>query len=163
MQNTSIIYHMESLLEMQFMCLVTFAFVLKPEVNLDHFDEDIHRKSDHVMIVMVFEHIFAYCSHLFRVWEIENYGMVDINGVSRAKKESALKTLEVFIDCLIFGFTFNHFFSMTYEQFQAHPYVHFWIITDFTVMFLTLGFVYMTRLMIINSELTKNIYSLHFL
>ena len=34
---------------------------------------------------------------------------------------------------------------------------------DFTVMILTLGFVYVTRLMIINSEMTKNIYSLHFL
>ena len=30
-------------------------------------------------------------------------------------------------------------------------------------MFLTLGYVYLTRFMIINSELTKNIYSLHFL
>ena len=73
----------------------------------------MHRKSDLIMIVLVFEHIFAYCSHLFRVWEIENYGKVDINGVSRAKKEMVLKTFEVFFDCLIIGYTINHFFSMS--------------------------------------------------
>ena len=69
------------------------------------------------MITMVFEHIFAYSSHVFRVWEIENYGVIDINGVSRAKKESALKTFEVFFDCLIFGYTINHFYYLTYDQF----------------------------------------------
>ena len=117
MQTTGIVYHMESILELQFMCLIAFVFLFKREVNIEHYDEEIHSKSDTIMIVLIFEHIFAYCSHLFRVWEIDNYGQTDINGVSRAKKESALKTLEVFIDCMIFGYSLNHFYSMTYEQF----------------------------------------------
>lgn len=36
------------------------------------------------MIVMIFEHIFAYISSIFRTWEIKHYGKVDINGVARA-------------------------------------------------------------------------------
>jgi hypothetical protein len=142
------------------MCLITFAFIFQPMLTPKL---PAHTKSDTVMYVLIVEHIFAYFSGIFRNWEIKHFGKIDVNGVARAQVETFLKTIEVFIDCIIFGYTMNHIFSMTWVEFQAYPYVHFWIIIDFMIMFLTLGYVYMTKLILINSEITKNIYSLHFL
>jgi hypothetical protein len=164
MQSAIIIYHSESILEMQFMCLICFTFVFEQKMPPEyHMNKEAHAKSNLILFSLVVEHIFAYFSGLFRVWEIKHYGKLDINGVARAQKETFLKTFEVFMDCLIFGFTINHIFSLSWKDFQDHPYVHFWMIIDFMVMFLTLSYVYMTKLMIINSEITKNIYSLHFI
>lgn len=118
MSSALIIYHMESLLEMQFLCLITFAFVLKPEVvEGDTINYALQEKSDQVLFVLISEHLFSYISGYFRTWEIKKYGKVDINGVARAQKETLLKTFEVFIDCLIFGWTMNHIFSMTWKEF----------------------------------------------
>ena len=44
-----------------------------------------------------------------------------------------------------------------------HPYPHLWIILDCLLMFLTLGYVYMTQLMKVYGEITKNLFSLYFL
>jgi hypothetical protein len=57
----------------------------------------------------------------------------------------------------------NHILSMTYKDFQDFPFVHYWIIIDFMIMFLTLCYVYLSKLFIIESEITKNLYTLHFL
>ena len=73
MQNTSLIYHSESVLEMQFLCLVTLFLWA---------DNDIG-KSGVIMVALIIEHIFAYMSGIFRKWEIENFGKLDVNGVSR--------------------------------------------------------------------------------
>jgi hypothetical protein len=83
MQSAIIIYHAESLLEMQFMCLIVFAFVFKPFRHKDELIE-VHQKSNHVLWVLIAEHIFAYVSGLFRTWEIKHFGEIDINGVARA-------------------------------------------------------------------------------
>lgn len=119
MSSALIIYHSESLLEMQFLCVCMFAFVFKPVSSVVQTEQIINfeRRSDQVLYVLLGEHVFAYFSGIFRVWEIKNYGKVDINGVARAQKETLLKTFEIFIDCLIFGWTMNHIFSMTWVEF----------------------------------------------
>lgn len=119
MQSAVIIYHSESLLEMQLMCLLTFMFYFPP-INYGpnyYVNEESARKSNYIMYVMIGEHIFAYFSGIFRDWEIKHYGKLDINGVARAQKETFLKTLEVFIDCMIFGYTMNHIMTMSWKDF----------------------------------------------
>ena len=124
---------------MQFMCLLTI-YLLKPSV------EGItpNSTSNAIIFALILEHIFAYCSGIFRKWEIEHYGKLDVNGVYRAQTESFLSTIEIFVDCIIFGYTISHLLNLSYEDFQAEPYIHFWIILDCIIMFTTLGFVYLT-------------------
>ena len=73
MQNTSLIYHSESVLEMQFLCLVTLFFLAGNDIGM----------SGVIMIALIIEHIFAYMSGIFRKWEIEHFGKLDVNGVMR--------------------------------------------------------------------------------
>lgn len=109
MQNSSIIYHIESVLEMQFMCLLIFIFIIEfDQSEIVKTDTDKIAESNEIMVALILEHVFSYIAGIFRQWEINRYGKVDINGVFRAKKESFLSTVEIFIDCIIFGFSINH-------------------------------------------------------
>jgi len=121
------------------------------------------QKSALIMIVLMCEHIFSYCAGIFRNWEIEKYGKLDINGIVRAKKESMLSTFEIFLDCIIFGYSTNYLFGLSTDFYSSAPYVHFWIVFDCCMMLLSLIYIYLTQLMIVQSEITKNIFSLHFL
>ena len=69
MQSAIIIYHSESLLEMQFLCLIIFAFVLEP-LEGDSKVTPAHEKSHIILYVLIAEHIFAYFTSIFRNWEI---------------------------------------------------------------------------------------------
>lgn len=75
MQNTSLIYHSESVLEMQFLCLITIYYWGQHENT---------GGSGIILLALIIEHIFAYISGVFRKWEILNYGKLDVNGVLRA-------------------------------------------------------------------------------
>ena len=161
MQNTSIIYHSESVLEMQFMCLVLIGLMPKPDAK--DIAEGKHDSSLNILWFLVFEHIFSYCSGLFRTWEVSKYGQMDVNGILRARREDMLKTVEIFIDCIIFGYSINHLVNLSEKDFHDLPYIHYWIIIDCILMFFTLAYVYVTQLMIVNSEITKNIFSMYFL
>jgi hypothetical protein len=66
---------------------------------------------------------------------------MDVNGIYRAPTEMMLSNVEVFFDSIIFGYTVNHMFSTSREQFNARPYNVFWILIDCLLMFLTLGYV----------------------
>jgi hypothetical protein len=112
MQNTSIIYHIESILEMQFMCLLTI-YLMKPSIE----GVTPNQTSNGIIFALILEHIFAYCSGVFRTWEIANYGKLDVNGVYRAKTESFLSTVEIFVDCIIFGYTISHLFGLSSQEF----------------------------------------------
>lgn len=102
MQNTSLIYHSESVLEMQFLCLVTLYY-------WGHSSETTENSSE-ILVALIAEHIFAYSSGIFRKWEIDNFGKLDVNGVYRAQKESLMSTVEIFVDCIIFGYALNQLF-----------------------------------------------------
>lgn len=87
MQNTSVIYHIESVLEMQMIGLACATF----------FAQHIHLQSDGnaqhtstILYSLAVEHIFAYACDYFRKWEIKYYGQLDMHGVYRGKRESYL-------------------------------------------------------------------------
>jgi hypothetical protein len=88
---------------------------------------------------------------------------MDVNGIYRAKTETFLGNVEVFIDCIIMGYTLNHLMAAENEHLMERPYTVFWIIIDCTLMFLTLGYVYLSQIMKVKVEIQKNIYSLFFL
>lgn len=68
-----------------------------------------------ISFVLMGEHVFAYCTGIYRNWEIEHYGKLDINGILRAKTESMLSTFEIFLDCIIFGYSANYMFGLTWD------------------------------------------------
>ena len=61
-----------------------------------------------ILVTLIVEHIFSYCASIFRNWDIERNGKMDVNGIVRAPTESMLANIEVFFDSIIFGYTVNH-------------------------------------------------------
>ena len=53
---------------------------------------------------MLIEHFCAYTAGEFRKYDIAKNGTVDVNGVKRAPRESFLNNIEVFFDCILFGY-----------------------------------------------------------
>lgn len=82
MSNALITYHTESLMEMQFLSLITFAFIYR--IDESSVNYTVYSRSDQVLYVLIGEHIFSYLAGIFRVWEISQHGKVDLNGVARA-------------------------------------------------------------------------------
>lgn len=84
MQNTSMLYHTESVLEMQiFTTIAVILYSNKLGLSLDG--------SKPILIAFFIEHIFSYFCTLFRKWELEHYGQLDINGILHGPKETLLK------------------------------------------------------------------------
>ena len=71
MQNTSTIYHIESIIEMQLICLTCSIMFGKGFKSVQYEDNsEIHR----ILNYLMFDHVFAYLSDYFRKWEIARYG-----------------------------------------------------------------------------------------
>ena len=87
MQNTSIIYHSESIVELQIVGIIIMHLAK---------EYTSHYTNYRIVIVMLCAHIFSYVTQLYRDWEQETYGKLDINGVLRAKKEFILSVIEIF-------------------------------------------------------------------
>lgn len=84
------------------------------------------------------EHVISYSITYFRKWEQKNFGVLDVNGMVRGPKESFLSTIEIFVDCIIIGYTLNIFLDMGEEEFVSNPQLHLWILFDALLMLLTL-------------------------
>lgn len=153
MQNSSIIYHTDSVLECQLMCLiVTFLFSPKLWLNYDWVEEGGKPKQNKEMIInfqaifffLLAEHIFSYVCYHYRKWDIKHHGKADINGIFVAKTESLLKSVETFIDCMLFGYVLKHMFDIR-ENIHDLPEFTYWIMIDMIIMFCTLGYSYVTQ------------------
>ena len=81
----------------------------------------------------------------------------------RGPIESFLATLEIFVDCIIVGYSMNLFWGMTREEFNLNPRMNLWVLFDNILMFFTLFYVLTTQKNIITNETVKNIYTLFFL
>jgi len=109
MSSTSIIYHSESILEMQILC-----------IGLVYLTSTHNTTSTYsvILAILFIEHLFSYFVRYFRSWEIKHYGKVDVNGVTRAQKEAVLASMEIFVDCVILGYTLNTFLGLSNEELQ---------------------------------------------
>ena len=139
---------------MQFLCQITMQIYM---------DEDAHTSSAAIMITLTTHHVFAYLSALYRKWEIERFGKPDINGLMRGKVESILATLELFIVCVVVGYTLNYMSTLDEKEFHEHPLVNYWMIIDCLIMITSILYSYLSQQFMINNEITRNVSSLYFL
>ena len=112
MQNTSFVYHPESLIEMQIICLVVILYyVHREELDQTHPKDLVmdSRSSDFIMGSLLIEHLFSYCVAFYRAFDISRNGEIDTNGVKRAKTEQLLAKIQFFITCMIIGYSVNHY------------------------------------------------------
>jgi len=128
----SIIYHTESILETQFLCLMAVLVVqnlegrVKGTVTNDH---------SYVMQAMALRHIFTYLAGIFRRYEIRRAGQPDVHGVMSAKWESHMRTVQVLVDWFQFGYILKHMLELDTADFEAQPYYSYWILVDCVIMF----------------------------
>jgi hypothetical protein len=108
-------------------------------------------------------HILAYFFSLFRAWEIDHKGKMDVNGNVRGPIESVLSSVEIFLNCIILGYSI-HFIISTDDKklIKNHDLILRWIMVDNTLNFIQLAYVSFSNKMILNSEITKNMFSLYF-
>lgn len=106
MQNTSFVYHPESLIEMQLMVLLSI-FVFTNKDNLEGYD--FKKPVNQIMIGLFIEHIFSYGCAIFRSYDIYKNGKIDINGVKRAPTELFISNIQFLIACILIGFSIHHF------------------------------------------------------
>ena len=108
MQNTNFVYHPESLMEMQIMCLLAvFYFTNREDIYSKTID--FGHSSNIIMAALMLEHIFSCAFAFFRSYDIGKNGLIDINGVKRAPTELFIANIQFFIGCIIIGYAMNHF------------------------------------------------------
>ena len=171
--NSSIVYHTESILEMQLMMLGLTYYLnwlwAEKRVYGVHSRKDIEPSINmtkesftKVLVYILFaEHILSYIFGIFRDWEQSKYGKPNKYGIVSAKWEFRLKIFEVLLDLAIFIMIMVHFSRMDYIHFHDIPFLNYWIVVDMIIMFLTLPYTYVSRLMMITGEIIKNMFTLY--
>lgn len=171
--NSSIVYHTESILEMQVLMLCfTYYFnsvwsdtrnygvsskkEIDPTLNLTK-----EGFTKFIMLILFCEHILSYIFGIFRDWEQSKYGKPNKYGITSAKWEFRLKVFEVILDITIFIMILVHFSKMDALHFHDIPFLNYWIVVDMIIMFLTLPYTYVSRLMMITGEIIKNMFTLY--
>jgi hypothetical protein len=79
-------------------------------------------------VALFIEHIFSYVCNLYRKQEIRREGQQDVNGILRAKNESVLSTVEIFLDCILLGYILKYLFEV--HTIHDQPYYFYWILID---------------------------------
>ena len=115
------------------------------------------------MLFLLIEHIIFYFVEIFRKREIKISGKPDVNGVYRAPIESILSNVEIFIDCILFGWILKYLIMMNEEHRHEEAYFTYWMITDCTIMFTKKLYCYLSDLLSIHNEINKNLSTLCFI
>ena len=63
------------------------------------------------MIAYLILHIISYMIFFYRKRDIKLNGKPDTNGLLSASKESLVKNIEIFINCIIVGVTLKHLYD----------------------------------------------------
>ena len=113
-----------------------------------------------ILFCLLFEHVFSYVSSVYRNNEIKKSGKPDVYGVYRAKNEMKLGSIQLFIDCCVFGYTIKHMSGMSWQLMHSMPYVVYWIVIDCVILFISQPYNYFSQLVQIKSEVAKNMSTL---
>lgn len=162
MQNSSIIYHTESILEMQ-LCVLVSMIWLTELWNDEMGFANLPEKSTSMLFIyiLIAEHTLSMMFGWFRDYDIKHNGEKDRYGIENAPREKQLQFLEVVMDVGISAwiiFTMVRYDSAT---FNSLPFLNFWIMIDMIIMLVTLPYTYLSKFMMINGEITKNIFTLY--
>lgn len=162
MQNSSIIYHTESILEMQMCCLISMILLtFYWQDKLGYKNQEGMGTSMMLMYVLMAEHILSYLFGIFRNYDIDKNGKKNKRGIESAPRESALRIIEIVVDMGISVWILVVMLSQDSKTFNSLPLLNFWIMCDMIIMMITLPYTYISKFMMINGEITKNIFTLY--
>ena len=81
--------------------------------------------------ILFIEHFVSYWIEIFRRYDIEKNGKMDINGVPRAKTESLLNTAQYFIVCFLIGYIIKELIAIDRTQLPIYEsFALLWLIFD---------------------------------
>jgi len=108
------------------------------------------------------EHIFSYCSGIFKAWELKTRGVTNEKGIETAKIGNILYWVEIGIDFIIIIFVIIHFAQIANTGLMHDlPLLNYWILLDTVIMFLTLPYTAVAKHLIVKGEITKNIFTMY--
>jgi hypothetical protein len=88
MQNSSIIYHTESILEMQTCLIVAMILLTEYWKDTKGYRNDVNRPTSMLlMYVLIGEHVISYMFGIFREYDIKNNGQKNKRGIESAPRE----------------------------------------------------------------------------
>tara|TARA_B110000285_G_scaffold149011_1_gene166330 strand:- start:1029 stop:2306 length:1278 start_codon:yes stop_codon:yes gene_type:complete len=170
MQNTSIIYHTESILEMQIITLIA-CYILNDSwahnfgYNKDQIDPvSGYSKANTTKVwffILLGEHIVSYLFSLYRSWELKTKGVTNSYGIETAPCESYMRYFEIFVDFIIFGAVIFYASQLSVDEFNEQPFLTYWISFDIIIMFFTLPYTKLCQIIMLNDEVTKNIFTIY--
>lgn len=166
MQNTSFLYHPESVSEMQLiaMLIVWSQLTLDLPESFQLFSEENKKNETRlhaIFVALLIEHVTSYFIELYRRYDIAKNGQLDINGVPRAKTESALATFQYFYICFLIGYILKELVEINRQH--VPPNVNLclqWLVVDCVLMLMTRLYISFALWLKITGEITKNIITL---
>ena len=115
-----------------------------------------------IIFILLVEHIFSYCSGVFKEWELRTKGTPNEKGIETAPMNNILYWVEIIIDVIIIIFIVIHFAQMeSMEILHDLPLLNYWILFDTVIMFLTLPYMALAKILMLKGEITKNIFTLY--
>ena len=169
MQNTSIIYHTESILEMQIITLIS-CFVLNEQWGQSFgYNKELEvaagssgsTNNKAWMFILLGEHIVSYLFSQYRAWELKSKGTTNSYGIETAPCETYMRYFEIFADFIIFGALIFNASQWTTQEYNQQPFLTYWIVFDVIIMFFTLPYTKLCQIIMLNDEVTKNIFTIY--
>jgi len=103
----------------------------------------------------------SYLFGIFRNYELKKSGQPNKYGIEQAPCESRLRFIEIAVDFIIFALIIIHMIKMPKDHLYTVPLLTYWILVDMIIMFLTLPYVYVSQLIMLSGEVTKNIFTVY--
>ena len=157
MQNTNVIYHPESVIEFQVLCLLMCKFFHGQWAKQFLYNTE----NNLLMNKFLAEHIMSYFIDIFRHYEIKKHGEQDERGVQKANIESKLNCLQILIRVVLAVWGVIHMTTITEEEFYAKPFLHYWIYIDIIIMMFMIPYMNLCHRIMIKGEIMKNIFTLY--
>lgn len=159
MQNTSIFYNSEIILEMQ---IIACIVILQIHGLFMKEGEEIEDEPNRPYIILYLTlHILSYLASYFRNYDVKLNGQPDINGVFTARRETFISNLETFIMCIVIGFTVKHLQDNGTETFHKEGLRSYFLVVDSVVTFFYKPYIYFGLVIKIDGEIRKNLYTLY--
>lgn len=161
MQNSSIIYHTESILEMQMCCIIALMFLTNYWSDKKGYGKNPNLDTSMLLMYVLFgEHVISYLFGIFRNYDLKHNGSTNKRGIESAPRETALRYFEIVADMGISIWILAVLLPQSKEEFNSLPFLNFFIMIDMIIMMVTLPYTFMSKFMMINGEITKNIFTL---
>ena len=115
----------------------------------------------YIFILLVIEHALSYGFETFRRYEIDEKGVLDINGIPRAPIESWLALLQYFYICFLIGFIVQRLLNIDRHIMPFKVQLAtIWILLKMLIMFTTRMYIRLALRMKLSGEVSKNIQTL---